>query len=105
MFLNRLLFFPLLAPFLAPFWSHFGSQVRHYTPFGRPGGQNRLTKHRQKKRGQQNEISGAGRGGGRDPTVGEAGAPAFIDIWAQFWSNFGSKLGYYAPFGWPGSQK
>ncbi len=38
MFLNRLRFFALLAPFFAPFWSHFGSQVRHYTPFGRPGG-------------------------------------------------------------------
>ena len=56
MFLNRLRFFALLAPFFAPFWSHFGSQVRHYTPFGRPGGQNRLTKHRQKNRGKQNTF-------------------------------------------------
>ena len=51
-----------MAPFFAPFWSHFGSQVRHYTPFGRPGGQNRLTKHRQKNRGKKGDILGAGRG-------------------------------------------
>ncbi len=61
-----------MAPFFAPFWSHFGSQVRHYTPFGRPDGQHRLTKHSQKKRGKKGDILGAGRevrhGGGRGVT-------------------------------------
>jgi len=51
-----------LAPFFAPFWSHFGSQVRHYTPFGRPGGQNRLTKQRQKKEKKNGDILDACRG-------------------------------------------
>ena len=50
-FSSRLPFCFTFGYCLSPFWSHFGSQVRHYTPFGRPGGQNRLTKHRQKNRG------------------------------------------------------
>ena len=35
----------LLAPFWAPFWSHFATILL----FGRPGGQNRLTKERPTK--------------------------------------------------------
>ena len=55
----------LLGAFWTPFWSHFGSRVRHYTPFWSPGWPKQGYKREGKTKRKKGDILGASKEGAK----------------------------------------